>query len=49
MDSEPLAVMMRARAARGGDRPALRYQDPATGAWQEISWTGLGEQVQAAP
>ena len=48
MESEHLAVMMREVAARWGERPALRYKDPATGAWQEISWTGLGEQVQAA-
>jgi long-chain acyl-CoA synthetase len=47
MDREHLAVMVKERSEQWGERPALRYKDPATQRWEEISWRKLGEQSQA--
>ncbi len=47
MDREHLALMVQERAEKWAEQPALRYKDPDTKNWEEISWRGLGEQARA--
>ena len=47
MDREHLAVMVKERSEQWAERPALRYKDPATQRWEEISWGQLGDQSRA--
>src|SRR5512141_860169 len=40
------ARLLDERAASRGERPALRWE--ADGAWRDLSWRALGEEVRAA-
>ncbi len=44
---EHLGRMIRERVDRFGPRTAMQYKDQASGAWKSISWTALGEQIEA--
>jgi long-chain acyl-CoA synthetase len=46
MEEKNLALMLHNRIRKYGDRTALRYKQENQ--WKDISWNGLGEQIQAA-
>ena len=45
MANEHYALLFRDRVKKYGDRTAARYR--ADGGWRDISWTSLGEMVEA--
>ncbi len=47
MDKEHLAVMIRERVKKLGPATAMRYKDRLAGQWKDISWTALGERIEA--
>lgn len=46
MNETHLAVMIRNRIEKYGEKTALRYKE--SGQWKDISWNAMGEQIRAA-